>query len=177
MKKVLLLDESASRLLYDPLNLKIVRILLQREMSTSELSRKIQAPVVRVWRRLGKLKEAGIIEVRKVVKVGNLEKKIWGASALRYVPSDLFAINLSDPRLKAAYELFLELQKKLAEQQNSLQINNVRNKSPLDLFIFTDLLAFVNVMEMSDTAYILKRIKFHLQQFMKEIDFVKEAVQ
>ncbi|MEM0117286.1 MAG: winged helix-turn-helix domain-containing protein [Conexivisphaerales archaeon] len=167
MKRVLLLDEKGSRLLYDPLNIKILRILIQSEMSASEVSRKVSIPVVRGWRRLERLREAGIVEVRRIVKVGNIEKKIYGASALRYVPAELLNVFPSDPNLKSAYSLYLQLQRRMMEEQFSLEMEVNRTKNLLDLYIYTDLLAFVKVMELNETSDTLKRIRFHLEEYLK----------
>lgn len=165
MKMVMLLDEAATRLLYDPLNLKLVRLLLQDEMSISELSRKLNVPVVRVWRRLEKLRKHGIVEIRKIINIRNIQKRLYGASAMRYVPSEIFTIMPSDPNLKNAYLLFLEIQKKLLDEQNKVEPGVKIN--PFDSYFYTDLKAFVSVMNTEETEMLLKKIELLLEEFKR----------
>jgi DNA-binding transcriptional ArsR family regulator len=167
MKRVLVLDENGSRLLYDPFNLKILRILIQTEMSATELSRKLGIPTVNAWRRLEKMRKLGLVELRRVVKVGNLEKRFYGASALRYIPVEILNTIPSDPDLKNAYLLFLEIQSKLFERQNTVDLD--ARKNLLDYYIYSDLLGFVETMELEETRQKLKRIKFYLEEFSKKL--------
>jgi len=167
MKRVLVLDEKGSRLLYDPFNLKILRILIQSEMSATELSRKLGIPVVKAWRRLARMEKQGIVELRRVVKVGNLEKRIYGASALRYIPAEILSIFTSDPDLKKAYLLFLEIQRKLLERQNTVEMSAKKNL--LDFYICSDLLGFVETMQSEETLKKLKEVRYYLEEYSKKI--------
>ncbi len=167
MKRVLVLDEKGSRLLYDPFNLKILRILIQSEMSATELSRKLGIPVVKAWRRLAKMEKQGIVELRRVVKVGNVEKRIYGASALRYIPAEILSILPSDPDLKKAYLLFLEIQRKLLERQNTVEMSAKKNL--LDFYICSDLLGFVETMQSEETLKKLKEVRYYLEEYSKKI--------
>jgi hypothetical protein len=86
MKTFLVIDDHASRQLYDPLNQRILRELLDRERSIGELSNLLHITPIGVWRRVRRLVSVKVLEQSRSVMVGNLEKGLYRASALRYIP-------------------------------------------------------------------------------------------
>ncbi len=68
-----------------------------------------------------RLAKAKLVEVSGVEKVGNLEKKLYRVTLLRYdVPQQFFTPKLADPHLQAAFFKYVEIPK--GDYGDSVQI-------------------------------------------------------
>lgn len=66
---------------------------------------------MKLWRRMQKLESAGLIEVSRVKRSGNIETKLYRATAASYVPRQFLEFKSGDPRLLGAFAVFSEFQK------------------------------------------------------------------
>lgn len=168
-----MLDQKGSFLLSDLLNQRIVRELVISQYSTSELSRKLGMSPVKIWRRVSKLLDAGILEQSKVDHVGNLEKKVYRATALKYVPISFLDFEPKNKNLKQAYKSYLEVQR---ESMKDLSTNNeIPSSLDVDLIdygVYVDLKNFCRIMLNPKIQSILKRVDKELSDCKEfEISF------
>lgn len=92
----MIMGDKASELLLDSLNQRMVKELVFSEYAIAELSRKLNIPPLKTWRRIQKLVEAKVVEVARVDVIQNLEKKIYRATATRFVPRQLLDLKPND---------------------------------------------------------------------------------
>src|SRR5271155_2421622 len=114
MKVLQVLDQSETRLLTDLLNQMILRELVLSERSVTGLAKKLNSSTLKLWRRMQKLESSGLIEISRVKRSGNIETKLYRATAASYVPDQFLQFRPTDPRLMAAFAVFSEFQKRLA---------------------------------------------------------------
>ena len=159
MKRLVILDEKGSLLLSDALNQRIVRELALSSYSTTELSRKLGIPPVKMWRRMSKLLEARVIEQCKLDHVGNLEKKIYRATALRYVPLQFLNFVPKSKSLKEAYKSYQEIQ---AEFMKAIALSNEIPESAatdqIDCGVYADLKDYCRILLSPLTQARLRRL-------------------
>ncbi len=176
MKRVMILGQIGTSLLSDTLNQRIVRELVLYAYSTTELSRKLRMSPVKVWRRVSKLLEAGILEQSKVDYIGNLEKKIYRASALRYIPVSFLDFEPKNKDLREAYKSYLEIQKEsMKDLAASNEIPPSLSMDPIDYGVYAELKTFCRVMLGPKTQAILKRLDRQLAD-CKEFDLPAQTV-
>jgi DNA-binding Lrp family transcriptional regulator len=114
MKVIRVLDQPETKLLTDLLNQMILRELVVSERSVTGLAKKLNSSTLKLWRRMQKLESAGLIEVSRVKRSGNIETKLYRATAVSYVPGQFLEFRPSDPRLLDAFAVFSEFQRKVA---------------------------------------------------------------
>lgn len=159
MKRVMILDQKGSLLLSDHLNQRIVRELVLFPCSTSELSRKLGMPPVKMWRRVSKLLEAGILEHSKVDHIGNLEKKTYRATALKYVPVSYLDFEPKNKGLKEAFKSYQEIQREnMRDLSTSNEIPESASIDPVDYGVYADLKSFCRIMLNPKIQSIIKRL-------------------
>ncbi|MDG7002044.1 MAG: winged helix-turn-helix transcriptional regulator [Nitrososphaerota archaeon] len=165
MKRLMILDQNGSLLLSDVLNQRIVRQLVLSPYSSTELSRKLGVPAVKMWRRIAKLLEAKIVEPYEVEHVGNLEKKIYRATALRYIPLEFLNFEPKSKELKDAYKLYLEItNESLKRTLSSNEIPQSMSFDVVDYGVYTDLKNFCHVMLDPKTQSTLRRLDKQLAE-------------
>lgn len=158
-----MLDQRGSFLLSDTLNQRIVRELVVCPYSTTELSRKVGISPVKVWRRVSKLLDVGILEQSKVDHVGNLEKKVYRATALKYIPTSFLDFEPKDRKLKEAYRSYLEIQREnMKDLSTSNEIPSLSPIDPIDYGVYADLKTFCRTMLNPRIQSILKRLEKQL---------------
>ncbi|MHB8566961.1 MAG: hypothetical protein ACYC7D_12260 [Nitrososphaerales archaeon] len=165
MKRLVILDERGSLLLSDALNQRIIRQLVLSPFSTTELSRKLGISPVKTWRRVSKLLEARLIELCKVDHVGNLEKKLYRASAIRYVPLEFLHFEPKSKPLKEAYKSYLEIQQE--GMKNILGSNEIPQSAvvdPIDYGVYADLKDYCRVLRNPRTQAILRHLDRQLSE-------------
>ena len=86
MKLAKFLNHESTALLSDPINQAMITQLVNSEYSISELSSKLNVPNLKLWRRMQKLAKANLVEVSRTEKVGNIEKKLYRATATWFGP-------------------------------------------------------------------------------------------
>ncbi len=176
MKRLMILDEKGALLLSDVLNQRIIRELVLSPYSTTELSRKLGMPPVKVWRRISKLLGARIIEQGKLEHVGNLEKKIYRAAALRYVPREFLHFEPKSKSLKVAYNSYIEIQQEsLKEIAVTNEIPQSASTDPIDYGVYADLKGFCRIMLSSRTQAKIQRLDKQLAE-CKEFETLPQTV-
>jgi DNA-binding Lrp family transcriptional regulator len=176
MKRVMVLDQKGSFLISDILNQRIVRELVVSPLSTTELSRKLRMSPVKVWRRVSKLVDAGILEQFKVEYVGNLEKKVYRATALKFVPIGFLEFEPKNKNLKEAFKTYGELQREnMKDLADSNEIPQSAAMDPIDYGVYADLRTFCRIMLSERTHAILKRLEKQLTE-CKEFDSLDQTV-
>lgn len=111
MKLVKMLDNKDSNLISDPINQEILKALVAAEHSPSEIAKKLNLSTLKIWRRFQKLCKAKMIEQTKTKRVGNIEKKLYRATATLYTPNQYFSLSPKNPALQEAYIIYSDIQK------------------------------------------------------------------
>ena len=161
-----ILDAKGTILVSDALNQIILQKLVMSPNSITELSRELNIPTLKVWRRMQKLMKAKLVEVSGVEKVGNLEKKLYRATALKYdVPQQFFEPKLDDPNLKAAFGIYAKIQNEMATILSSFDSKIPKEGDPTDFAIYAHLQAFVQALEETTTQANMREMKQLLANF------------
>lgn len=111
MKVLRLLDQSETRLPTDLLNQVIVRELVVSERSVTGPREGARHLRLEALAQDAKLESAGLIEVSRVKRSGNIETKMCRATAASHVPRQFLEFKSGDPRLLGAFAVFSEFQK------------------------------------------------------------------
>jgi len=135
MKTVMVVDDKASELLVDRLNQRIVGELVFSEYSIAELSRKLNIPPIKTWRRIQKLVEAKVAEVARVDKIQNLQKKIYRATAANFLPRQFLDLKPDDERLGKAFRTYLEIQREIMNRMSAFS-DIPEGANPIDYAIY-----------------------------------------
>ncbi len=172
MKIVKVLDQEGSTLVSDPFNQAILKELVTQEQSISGLAEKLEMPTLKLWRRIQKLLKAGLIEQVGVEKVGNLEKKLYRSTATWFTPQQFFDFQPKDPSLKAAFEIYTDIQKCLVTVISALG-EVPKTVDPVDYALFANMHSFAQVCGKQEIqtkiAQLNQRLeKFKLQNVIKE---------
>jgi len=164
MKVAKLLDAKATTLISDPLNQTILKNLVDSEYSVSELAAKLELPTLKLWRRMQQLLKASLVELSSSKKVGNLEKKLYRATATWYVPHQYFEFKPKDQNLQAAYSIYSDIQKSMMSVLS--EFNEVpKGADPIDFSLFANMQAFVQVCGKSATQAKIEKLKQKLTLF------------
>ncbi|AEH24981.1 winged helix-turn-helix domain-containing protein [Pyrococcus yayanosii] len=128
-KKVkVITDPEVIKIMLEDTRRKILQLLRSREMTISQLSEILGKTPQTIYHHIEKLKEAGLVEVKRTEMKGNLVEKYYGRTA------DVFYINLylgdeelrylARSRLKTKLEIF----RALGYEFNDDEILNVMDK-------------------------------------------------
>lgn len=166
MKMVKILDSKEIILVSDALNQIVLQKLVTAPYSVAELSRELNIPVLKIWRRMQGLMKAKLVEVSGVEKVGNLEKKFYRATALRYdLAQQFFEPKLNDPNLRAALGIYAKIQNEMNAALSTFD-NCIPKEGDLnDFAIYALMQAFVQVFEKPTTHKSMQEIKQMLANF------------
>src|ERR1700722_13356200 len=149
MKLIRVLDATGTTLLYDLHNQMILKELVESERSVTELARKLNIPMVTLWKRMQKLIAADLVELSGVRKSGNLEKKMYRETAARYVPAQLLNFKPKDRRLLEASEIYSQFQNMgMALLTKTYEIP--KDADPSDYALYANLRVFVQLSRMQD---------------------------
>lgn len=121
-KKVkLITDPEVIKLMLEDTRRQILKLLRNREMTISQLSEILGKTPQTIYHHIEKLKEAGLVEVKRTEMKGNLVEKYYGRTA------DVFYINLylgdeelrylARSRLKTKLDVFKALGYKFDEEE------------------------------------------------------------
>ena len=144
MKLVKLLDPESATLVSDPINQAILKELVKSEQSVSDLAPKLNLPTLKLWRRIQKLAKANLIELTRTEKIGNIEKKLYRSTATWFAPQQYFDFKPKDPDLKAAYEIYSDIQKNLMLKVSSFG-DIPKEADPIDFSLYANMQAFAQV--------------------------------
>jgi DNA-binding Lrp family transcriptional regulator len=167
MKTVVVLGDRASELLLDALNQRIVRELVFSEHSVTELSRRLNTSHLKVWRRVQKLVDVKVLEVVRIEVVRNLEKKVYRAAATNFVSKQLLDLKPSDANLGNAFEVYLEIQRRILGRVSSFSDIPV-GANPIDFSIYVTVKSFCEVLLDPGTGSKLRRIREEISAFEKD---------
>jgi hypothetical protein len=144
MKLVKLLDQEGNTLVSDPTNQIILKNLVSAEHSISELAATLNLPTLKVWRKMQKLAKANLVEVSRTEKVGNIERKLYRATATWYAPQQFFDFKPKDPSLKAAFDIYSDIQKSLMAKISTFG-DIPKDTDPIDFSLYANMQAFAQV--------------------------------
>ena len=167
MKMLKVLDAKGTSLVSDALNQMILEKLVVSECSITELSREMNVPVLKLWRRMQRLMKAKMVEVSGVKKVGNLEKKLYRATATRYEIGTRLQFKPNDPNIQAAFAIYAKIQNEMMAVLSKFD-EVPKDKDPTDFVLYATLQAFVQVFEKANTKANIYEIKQLLADFDNE---------
>jgi hypothetical protein len=166
MKLFKMLDQEGNTLVSDPFNQTILKELVTKEQSISDLAEKLQLPTLKLWRRMQKLQKAALVEQVGAEKVGNLEKKLYRSTATTYVPMQYFNFQPKDANLKPAFELYSDIQKHLMVEV--LKFGDVpKTADPIDYATYANMYAFAQVCGKSEIHEKIVELQKMLEKFQK----------
>ena len=166
MKMVKILDAKGMALVSDALNQMILQKLAARPNSVTGLSRELNIPALKVWRRIQRLMKAKLVNVSRIEKVGNLEKKLYRATALRYdVSPQFFGPKLNDLNVQAAFELYIKVQNEEMAYLSSFDNDIPEEEDPTDFAVYALMQAFVQMFEKETTQARVGEIKQLLSNY------------
>ncbi|MGI0091911.1 MAG: hypothetical protein ACREBS_09395 [Nitrososphaerales archaeon] len=176
MKRLMMLDQKGSLLLSDALNQRILRELVLSPYSTTELSRKLGMPQVKIWRRVSKLLEAQVIKQCKLDHIGNLEKKVYRATAMKYLPVQFLDFEPKSKSLKEAYKTYVEIQQEIMKDiAVSNDIPESEKMDPIDYGVYADLKSFCRILLSPRTRTKIQRLQKQLAD-CEELEILPQTV-
>ena len=131
---------------------------------------------MKTWRRITKLLEAKIVEQCEVKLVGNMEKKIYRATALRYFPAEYLNFEPKNKELKDAYKLYSEITNESLKR--TLSANEIPGSMAFDVVdygVYTDLRNFCRAMLDPKIQSVLKRLENKLSE-CKQFEILPQVV-
>lgn len=156
------MDDAA--ILFDALNQRIIRELVFAPLSASDIARKLNIPPVKAWRRLSELLKAGCVELNETVRHGNIEKKLYRATALKYVIPEFLSFDPENDSIREAYRLYAKIQEDIV--QNIMKENDVPSSKEVgvvDLGVYADLRTFCETMLSQRTRDLLGKLEEKLR--------------
>jgi DNA-binding Lrp family transcriptional regulator len=164
MKLVRLLDAPATALLYDLHNQIMLKELVEAECSVGELAERLNIPMVTVWKRMQKLLSANLVELSGIKKTGNLERKMYRATAARFIPAQLLTFKPKNRHLQEALEIFARIQNMglaLMAQKHDIPAGEY----PFDYVLYENMRAFVEVSKMPEFHRGISELEERLSAF------------
>lgn len=167
MKLVKLLDQEGNTLVSDPFNQSILKELVNKEQSISELAEKLEMPTLKLWRRMQKLLKAELVELVAVEKVGNLEKKLYRSTATWFASKQFFDFQPKNPDLKAAFEIYSGIQKSLMQELAGFR-EVPKTADPIDYAVYANMQAFAQVCGKPEIQAKIVELQTRLQNFTQK---------
>jgi DNA-binding Lrp family transcriptional regulator len=144
MKLIKMLEQQSANLVTDVINQVILKELVNQQQSISELSQKLDIPTLKLWRRIQKFQKAGLVEQTGVEKKNNLEIKLYRSTAAYFAPQQFFNFKPKDPDLKAAFEIYSEIQGTMIAK--TAAYNDIpKYADPTDYSIYVNMQIFTDV--------------------------------
>ncbi|HUI01774.1 MAG TPA: winged helix-turn-helix domain-containing protein [Nitrososphaerales archaeon] len=164
MKVLRLLDAAETRAVFDLLNQAILRKLVLSEQSVTGLADELGTSTLKLWRRMQKLESLGLIEVSRTQRTGNLETKMYRATATHYVPREFVEFKPKDPSLKEAFSAYSGIQGRLNSMVASL--NDIpEGVDPVDYSFYASLLSYASLWSEPAMQEKVKELKAALSGF------------
>jgi len=164
MKLVKLLDQEGNKIVSDPFNQIILKELVEKEQSVSQLSEKLNIPTLKLWRRVQKLLKADLVELASTEKVGNLEKKLYRSTATWFAPQQYFNYQPKNPDLKTAFIIYQDIQKQLMLEVSAF--GEVPQKAdPFDYSMYANMQAFAQVCGKPEVQTKIRELQIQLEKF------------
>ncbi len=173
MKLVKIVDQEGSNLVSDPINQKILLELVSTEQSVKALAEKFNLPTLNMWRRMQRMQKAKMVELIRTEKVGNIEKKLYRATATWYAPQQYFNFKPKDPNLQEAFAIYSEIQNSLMQELTTL--NEVpKNADAIDYSLFANMTAFASVSSKPATQAKIAKLKSELAKFQQGSGYLQK---
>jgi hypothetical protein len=164
MKIIKFLDQEGTTLVSDPTNLSILRTLVYSEQSVSDLSKTLNIPTLKLWRRIQKLTKANLLELTRTQKVGNLEKKLYRTTATQFIPTQYLNLQPKDPNLKSAYEIYAEIQKQM--MNTTIAFGEIPpEEDPIDYAMYVNMQTFAQTCSDPKVQTLIKELTESLEDF------------
>ena len=164
MKVVRLLNQDETKLLSDLLNQRIIRELVLSERSITDLANRLDTPTLKVWRRMQKLEELGLIELSRTQKSGNIETKKYRASATGFVPQQFLDFKPKDDRLRQAFATYSQIHAAVTDLISSA--NEIPAETdPVDYSFYASMKSFAEVLTRPENQEKLTRLQKQLSDF------------
>ena len=164
MKLVKILDARSTELVSDQKNQLILKNLVSSEYSITELAGKLKIPTVTVWKRMQKLLAAHLVELSSVKKSANFEKKLYRATAARYLPAELLDFRPKDGHLMKAFDVYSQIQKNAMTLMN--QISEIpKEADPVDYALYVTMRAFAQVCGTPDFQRRIDELQERLSEY------------
>lgn len=164
MKIVKVLDQKTSPIVTDLTNQLILRELVIKENSISDLAKKLNLSTLTVWRRMQKLQKAELIEQTATQKVGNIEKKIYRSTAAWFAPQNYFNFKPKNPSLSEAFDIYQGIQNSMMAVMSTY--NEIpKNADPTDYSLFINMRVFAEVCGKPEVNAKIVTLKEKLNKF------------
>jgi DNA-binding Lrp family transcriptional regulator len=168
MKLVKFLDQKGTILVSDPLNQTILKNLVQSEYSITELAQKLNIPTLKLWRRMQKLQKANLVDLSRTEKVGNIERKIYRASATGYVPQQQYLeFKPKNPNLQSAFEIYTGIQREIMTK-TAVYGEIPKDANAVDFSFFATMQAFVQLFMEPTTRKKLEDLAEKIMKYQQE---------
>jgi hypothetical protein len=167
MKLVKVLDQEGTNLVADAVNQIILKELVKSEKSISDLASTLSLPKLKLWRKMQKLSKAGLVEVTKTEKVGNIEKKLYRSTATWFAPKQYFDFKPKNPSLKKAFAIYSDIQKNLMLQASTFG-DIPQNADPIDFSLYVNMQAFAVVCGKPSIQKKIAELSMKLEHFQLE---------
>jgi hypothetical protein len=167
MKLVKLLDQEGTTTVSDPINQAILKELVNHQQSISELAQKLNLPPLKLWRRMQKLLKTNLVELTGTEKIGNIEKKLYRATATWYAPQQYFDFKPKDPHLQEAFEIYSNIQRSLMIEVSTFG-DIPKDADPIDFSLYANMQAFATVCGKPATQAKITELQQKLATFKKE---------
>lgn len=167
MKMLKVVGAKEVALISDLLNQLIVQKLSVSQYSVADLSIELNIPALKVWRRMQRLLKAKLVEVSDVRKIGNLEQKLYRATAIRYAPPEFLEFKPNDPNIQAAYQIFAKIQNEMTTFL-STSGDIPKEVNPIDFALYVNMQSFIQLFEMTNTRENVQKIKQMLENYENE---------
>jgi hypothetical protein len=111
-----------------------------------------------------KLLKANLVELSRTEKVGNIERKIYRATATRYVPQQPFEFKPKDTNLQEAFKIYSELQNNMISKFSAFG-EIPKEADPVDFAVFANMKAFTQVYSEPETQTKMLKLQEKLAKF------------
>jgi DNA-binding Lrp family transcriptional regulator len=146
MKILIVLSQKGTILASDTLNQRILIELVKSEYSVTELAEKLNVSTLKLWRRMQKLTSENMVELARTEKIGNIEKKLYRATAASFTTQQFLEFKPKDPRLLEAFKIYSEIQKSLLSVLS--KFNEIpKDAEPVDYGLYVNMRSFAEVCE------------------------------
>jgi DNA-binding Lrp family transcriptional regulator len=167
MKLVKVLDQEGNKIVSDPFNQIILKELVEKEQSVSELSEKLNMPTLKLWRRIQKLLKADLVELVSTEKIGNLEKKRYRSTATWFAPQQYFNYQPKNPELKTAFEIYSDIQKRVMFEVSTYG-EVPKSADPIDYAMYANMQAFAQVCGKPEVQTKIRELQGQLEKFKEQ---------
>ena len=120
-----------------------------------------------------KLLKANLTEQTGTEKKGNLEKKLYRATAAWYTPQQIFNFKPKDPNLKSAFEIYGEIQGSMMARM-SAYIEIPKDADPIDYSIYVNMQVFADICGKPDVQAKIVDLEDKLAKFKAQGGYIEK---